>query len=375
MASSSPAQTETPQLKEHPAAPHRRRRRRLLLLAGALVLIIGAIAGQVLYTNQQNSISVGRPLASPQTHLHTVAMSSQPGVVYLGTHLGLFTSTDGGRTWPQRQGELPHSMITSIAISPTNPDLLAVASVPNGSTGGQLGVYVSADGGRHWRSTRPAGLSSSASYPYSIQSAPGATGHFYAFFTFEGGFETRDLGRHWQPITHGQLSTIQTPSLLVDPAHPGHLLLGGDQGLFETQNDGKTWQQIPQVQGAVTAFVVVPGAAGQPETILCATTQGLYRRQGAGDFTAFKTVPLFSLPTRMVSSADGSALYALSGAALWFSADRGASWVRRWHFARSDLTALVVDPHDSQEVLAGFFWPGLVLISTNAGRAFRILTD
>ncbi len=94
-----------------------------------------------------------------------------------------------------------------------------------------------------------------------------------------------------------------------------------------------------------------------------------------GTFTAFNTFPLASLPTRMVGSADGSALYALSGADLWFSADQGNTWVHRWHFARGDLTALVVDPHNSQEVLAGFFWPGLVLISTNAGRAFRTLTD
>ncbi len=226
---SSTATPDTTHPEREFVPPRRRRRRRLLLLVVVVLLAVGATAWQAFFTTQQNSIIAGRPLASSQTHLHTVAFSDRPGVVYLGTHLGLFTSTDGGRTWPQPQGALPHSMITSIAISPTNPDLLAVLSVPNGSSGGQMGVYVSADAGRHWHLTLPSGLSSS-SYPYTIQSVPGAAGHFYGCFLFAGCFETRDLGQHWMPITHGTLANIQTPSLLIDPQNPGHLLIGGDLG-------------------------------------------------------------------------------------------------------------------------------------------------
>jgi photosystem II stability/assembly factor-like uncharacterized protein len=265
-------------------------------------------------------------------------------------------------------------MITSVAISPTNPNLLAVLSVPNGTGGGQFGVYVSADAGNHWRFTLPPGLASS-SYPYSIQSAPGPGGHFYVFFTFGGGFETQDLGLHWTSITPGQLAAIQTPSLLVDPTNPNHLLMGGDLGLFETTNDGQSWQQISQVKGSVTALVAVPGVAGQAETILCATEQGLYRRQKQEPFTLSHTFPSSTLPTRMVSSMDGSALYAVAGTTLWFSANRGNTWVAQWHFTRGDLIALVVNPFHAQEVLAGFFWPGQVLISTTAGRSWNILTD
>ncbi len=79
----------------------------------------------------------GRLLASQETHLHTVVWSSRPGVVYLGTHFGLFTSVDGGHTWPQHQGELNTTMVTSVAVSPTNPDLLAVLAVPTGGIGRQ----------------------------------------------------------------------------------------------------------------------------------------------------------------------------------------------------------------------------------------------
>jgi hypothetical protein len=39
------------------------------------------------------------------------------------------------------------------------------------------------------------------------------------------------------------------------------------------------------------------------------------------------------------------------------------------------MSALALNPHNPRELLAGFFWPGLVLISTNAGTSWQTLTD
>jgi photosystem II stability/assembly factor-like uncharacterized protein len=340
------------------------------LLLAVLLAVCAATIWQIQLNQQPNVPLAGRPLSSSQTHLHTLAMSPQSGVIYLGTHFGLFASTDAGRTWPQRQGDLSLTMILSIAVSPSNPRMLAVLAMPDGNPSGRGGVYVSADAGEHWQYSVPA-----PGYPYSIQGAPGLQGHFYAFFSQDGWFETRDLGRHWQPITHGTLAGIQTPSLLLDPARPDHLLMGGDQGLFESENDGHSWQQVMQVQGAVLSLTAARAGAGHAQTILCVTDQGLYRQQGQGPFFPLRTLPAASLPIRVLFSADGSALYALVGADLWASQDRGESWVHRWHFARGDLVSLVVSPYNSQQLLAGFFWPGLVLVSTNAGKSWRTLTD
>src|SRR4029077_12463096 len=245
---SSPPVSVNEAQQQKTAQPQKRRSRRGFALLLLVLLAVGAATvWQVLLNRQPDVPIAGRPLSSTQTHLHTVVMSSQPGVVYLGTHFGLFTSTDNGRTWPQQQGSLNTMMITSLAISPGNPDLLAALGVPNGGTGGKMGIYMSSDAGEHWKFTLPANLPSST-YPYTIVSAPGAGGHFYVFFSFAGWFETHDLGQHWQSITSGALTDIQTPSLLIDPQNPNHLLMGGDQGLFETNNDGQHWQQITTVQ-------------------------------------------------------------------------------------------------------------------------------
>jgi photosystem II stability/assembly factor-like uncharacterized protein len=341
-----------------------------------LVLLIGiVVTAWLLLNKQQNSMVAGRPLSYPQTHLHTVVISGRPGVVYLGTHYGIFTSSDSGRTWPQSQGDLNTNMVTAIAVSPTNPDLLAVLTIPTSGLGRQAGIYVSSDAGKNWRFTVPANLPSSA-YPYTLVSGLGARGRFYAFFTYAGWFETQDLGQHWYSITNSNLANIQTPSLLTDPANPDHLWMGGDLGLFETRNDGQNWQNIVEVRGSVTALTASMPTTGHTRTILCSTDQGLYRwQEQQNQITQISNLPAFTPPTRLVLSADGFVLYALFGSDLWFSPNQGTSWVQRWHFTRNDLVALVLNPANPAELLAGFFSPGLVLISTNTGKTWQTLTN
>lgn len=350
----------------------RRRWRGLLVLVLLIVLVVTA---WLLLNKQQNSMIAGRPLSYPQTHLHTVVMGGRPGVVYLGTHSGIFTSTDEGRTWPQSQGDLNTNMVTAIAVSPTNPDLLAVLTIPTSGLGRQMGIFVSSDAGKSWRFTAPANLPASA-YPYTLVSGAGAQGRFYVFFSNAGWFETQDLGQHWYAITRGDLANIQTPSLLTDPADPNHLLMGGDLGLFESRNDGRNWQRVTDVQGSVVALAASIPTTGQARTILCSTDQGLYRwRDNGHQLTQLSNLPASASPTRLVLNTDGSALYALFGSDLWFSTDQGTTWVQRWQFPRNDLVSLVINPTNSDELLAGFFSPGLVLISTNAGKSWQTLTN
>lgn len=366
------ADTLAPQ-KARPV-PGKRPGRRFVLVIIVLLAVGVAAIWQALLARQPNVPVAGRPLSSSETHLHTVVMSYRPGVVYLGTHFGIFTSTDNGRTWPQARGDLNTTMVTSIAVSPTNPNLLAVLAMPDGNPGSPMGIYVSSDAGQHWRATMPANLPTTT-YPYSIQSAAGTGGHFYVFFSFVGWFETSDLGQHWQPITGSSLTEIQAPSLVIDPLNPRHLLLGGDLGLFETSNDGQSWVRNTDVQGAVVSLTAALSNDGKVRTILCATDQGLYRQQGQGAFYLVSGWPASSPPTRVVFHADGTALYAIAGEDLWFSANQGTNWTRYWHFKRSDLISLVIDPANPRILLAGFYWPGLVQISTDAGVSWQTLTD
>src|SRR5258708_27784955 len=189
-----------------------------------VVLIAAVLIGWQLINNSINSTnpsSAGRPLSNPHTHLHTVALGGRSGVLYLGTHFGMFTSTDGGHTWPQPHGVPDTMMITVIAVNPANPDVLGVMAIPVSGVGVQSGIYFSKDGGTTWHAGAPGGLPASA-YPYTIKAGTAGEGQFYAFYNYTGSLETRHLGPHSDPITSGTLSDIQTPSLLTYPDHCSH---------------------------------------------------------------------------------------------------------------------------------------------------------
>jgi photosystem II stability/assembly factor-like uncharacterized protein len=351
-----------------------KRSRKRFLSIGSVVLLLAAIVIVWQFLNATlNSTDprvAGRPLSNPHTHLHTIAPGGQPGVIYLGTHFGLFTSTDGGQTWPQPRGVLNNLMIMSIAVSPANPRVLAIITLPSGGIGTQSGIFFSQDGGANWQHSVPPGLSLSA-YPYTIKAGTGNAGHFYAFYQFAGWFETQDMGAHWHPIINKNLSAMETPTLLTDPSDPNHLLLGGDQGLFESRDDGNTWHPVSGVTGTVFSMVA---STTTPRLIFCATDHGLYRwQEGSTRVTRLANAP--SSLTRLLTDPAAHHLYGVSGQDLWFSANSGATWVHRYHFNRGDLVALVVDPWHPDHLYAGFFLPALAMYSLDGGSSWKILTD
>lgn len=340
-----------------------------------LIFVAAAIvAGWLLLNNAANSTDptiAGRPLSNPHTHLHTVVPGVRPGTLYLGTHYGLFTSSDDGKTWPQQRGILNTMMITAIAISPSQPDDMAVFGLSISGAGTPSGVYMSSDGGNTWKALSPTGLPSAA-YPYTIKGGY-ARGQFYAFYNYAGWYETRDLGQHWYAITTGALSNMQTPSLLADPAHPDHLWLGGDAGLYETFDDGKHWQAFAGVTGNVTALVA---STSMPRVLYCLTDQELFRwTEGERHTTQLTHIPMSPPPTRLVIDASGQSLYALAGQDMWYSENGGTSWEHRFHFERGDTIAFAIDPTRPNHLYAGFFMPGLVLSSGDGGKTWQTLTN
>jgi hypothetical protein len=369
--SSSPSRPET---KRQTKVKSSGRTRIVRTLVIGLVIIGVVVAWQLLnvYNNSNDPTVAGRPLSNPHTHLHTVALGVKPGVLYLGTHYGLFTSTDGGHTWPQSHGALNNYMVTAIAVSPSNPNVLALIVIPTSGLGQQSGIAISRDGGTTWQIKAPSGLSSSA-YPFTVKAGPTNSDQFYAFYFYAGWLETRDLGAHWYPITRGILSNMQTSSLLTDPTDPNHLFLGGDQGLFESRDDGRHWIRIPAIQGAVQSIVT---ANTTPRTLYCATDHGFYHwRERSSQITQVTHLPMAIPPTRLITDQTGKALYGLSGQDLWFSPDSGTTWIQRWHFDRGDLTSLVVDPLNPRNLYAGFFLPPKVVYSTDSGSSWQTLTD
>ena len=122
-----------------------------------------------------------------------------------GSRSGIWRTTDGGKKWEHLKKGLPESAHfgrTSLAISPSNPDVL-YAFAKNEASGDKdllLGVFRSTNGGDSWRSIQ---------------------------------------GTHFKD--EGQISYGNT--IVVHPANPDYLICGGVD-LHRTTDGGRTWKKI-----------------------------------------------------------------------------------------------------------------------------------
>src|SRR5260370_15494439 len=157
-----------PQPDAAPEPPKSLLQKRPVRVLFVILVATAIITGWVLLNDNVNSTDptvAGRPLSNPHTHLHTIALGQSAATLYLGTHYGMFTSSDGGKTWPEPRGVLNNLMITAIAVSPSQPRIIAVIALLVSGVGVPSGVYVSGDGGNTWNARAPAGLPTTA-YPY-----------------------------------------------------------------------------------------------------------------------------------------------------------------------------------------------------------------
>ncbi len=283
--------------------------------------------------------------------VNTVAIApSDPNIVYAGTPAsGLWKSTNGGNGWASLNTDLPSMGISGIAVHPTAPDTVYIATGDgDGSDTFSAGVLKSSDGGQSWNTT----------------------------------------GLNW---TIGQSRNVR--ALRMHPWNPRRLMCAATNGLYRTVNSGNTWSQA--VSGTFYDVDFKPGDS----VITYACNDKFYRSSASGfTYTVITNgVPTSDMVGRMaigVSPADPEVVYLLcsneedgSFLGLYRSTDGGLSFEERssspnlfgYDEDASDAggqawydMALVVDPNDAQTVYIG----GVnVWKSTDGGQNWTILSQ
>ena len=135
---------------QHPQQrkPKQAKRPRLLLLVGAAGLIAVAAIGIALTRGSGDETSGATAAALPNTSdYHSLLVApNAPDQLVLGTHQGLFRSTDGGRSWAQAE------LVNQDAMN------LARASGRTVWAAGHGVLARSSDGGNNWQDVQPRGL-------------------------------------------------------------------------------------------------------------------------------------------------------------------------------------------------------------------------
>lgn len=169
---------------------------------------------------------------------------SNAGVLYAGTNAaGVFKSTNGGLTWTSANAGLSTSDISHLVVDPGHPSVIYVG-IEGCSAGcsSPAGVFKSVDGGTTWAAAN-AGLADDLQV-VALAIDPSNTRVLYAATRFNGIFKTTDAGERWvsvNPAPTGTMFAIVHFALVVDPASPATVYAGTFDGILKTTDGGKSW--------------------------------------------------------------------------------------------------------------------------------------
>ena len=171
----------------------------------------------------------------------------QPNVFYMGlVNGGVWKSDDYGRTWTPIFDSQPTGSIGAIAVAPSDPNIIYVASGeglqrPDLSVGN--GIYKSTDAGQTWTHL---GLRDGLQIPAlavdprdSKHLFAAVLGHPYGPNEQRGVFVSTDGGQNWQKILYVDENTGAS-DIAMDPSNPDFLyasLWEARQGPWEFANE------------------------------------------------------------------------------------------------------------------------------------------
>jgi photosystem II stability/assembly factor-like uncharacterized protein len=216
---------------------------------------------------------------------------SQPNVFYIGAvNGGVWKSDDYGRTWNPIFDAQPTQSVGAIAVAPSNPEIIYVASGeglqrPDLSVGD--GIYKSTDAGKTW--TR-LGLRDGQQIP-ALAVDPrdpnrlfaAVLGHPYGPNQERGIFRSNDGGATWEKVLYKDENTGGS-DVEMDPSNPdvvyaglwqsrlgpwedNNAFAGTNGGFFKSTDGGNTWRKLTKGLPDDLVQISVAIAPSQPSRL------------------------------------------------------------------------------------------------------------
>jgi photosystem II stability/assembly factor-like uncharacterized protein len=177
---------------------------------------------------------------------------SDGSILYAGAaDGGIWKSTDGGSIWSHRWTFQDSMAVGSVAIAPSAPNTIYVATGEDapglGANYGGVGVYKSTNAGSTWMQKSTAAVLGARCTRIVVH----PTNQAIVYLASESGVhKSMDGGDSWTMLQAGHAS-----DLVMAHDHPNILYAGfWNDGLYKTIDGGATWQQITS---PVTVFVVI----------------------------------------------------------------------------------------------------------------------
>ncbi len=221
---------------------------------------------------------------------------------------GVWKSTDGGVTWEPIFDEQPISSIGSIAVAPSDPNIIYVGSGEaniRSNVGAGNGIYKSTDAGKTWKHVwnQEGQIGTMIVHPANPDIAFAAVlGHVFGPNGERGVYRTKDGGKTWERVVHKNPDTGAS-DVCFDPSNPNILFAGLWQarrrpwelvsggpgsGLYVSRDGGDTWKQLtgnglPNGPWGKIGVAVAPSDGRRVYALIEADKGGLYRSDDGGE--------------------------------------------------------------------------------------------
>ena len=237
---------------------------------------------------------------------------SDSQTIYLATSGGIFKTVNGGTSWSK---EVSDNSGTAVAYDPNDNRIIYIAS------GGKL--IKSTDNGNSWISFTT-GFPTNATLSLAIDFTNSQT--LYIGTLQNVVYKSVNGGTSWAPSSNG-LTTIKTSAIVIDPSNSQTIYTGSDSGVYKSANGGLAWSAL--TNNGLTNSVITSLAIdmSNSQTVYAGT-------QGGG---VFKTT---------------------NGGTSWIAVNSGLTFYTSFTdatFRNPSVTAIVVNPSESQILYAGTF--------------------
>jgi len=237
----------------------------------------------------------------------SVGVPGNPLIYYAATASGgVWKSEDGGLHWKPIFDDQPTSSIGSIAVAPSDANVVYVGSGEaniRGNVAAGDGIYKSTDGGKSWRHVwkQIGQISRIIVHPTNSEIAFAAVlGHAFGPNPERGVYRTQDGGMTWQQVLKKDADTGAI-DLRMDPSNPRILFAalwqarrtpwsftsgGPGSGLYQSTDGGASWKQLKEnglpdgIWGRIG--LDISGDGRRVYALIEAKKGGLYRSDDGG---------------------------------------------------------------------------------------------
>ncbi len=326
-----------------------------LMFAGTTLGVFRTSDGGSLWFQQGNGLG--------HTRTHQLQFRHQNDEqLYAATQNGLYLTCDGGLSWSNITGVLGQVNVKSVEASNLSESRVLI--------GGDMGVCLSDDDGMNWT-----GLNQDlpASDIMSVAIHPENPDVFYAGAGGSGLFKSTDAGLHWNSLAH-EIGFLDCHTILFDDSNPSRIFAGTSKGIYYSLDDGVNWQAAEGAEDVVIYSLSGPHGdqnifyAGSEKSFFCSSDCGLHWQEMS------QTICRKEIRSIAVHPQDEQDLFIGTYFGVYHSTDGGIEWTKCVEgLGARQITSLLRSPRRSELLFAGSHHSG-VFKSVDDGESWTATT-